>query len=232
MMRFGAAMPVHGSKSGKIKYWLNSAIIALSVMLSLNALSCRQDREQIEITTLDGYKESVLKMRKEKDEYLRTADDSPIPADRRKAFTGLKYFEPSEHYIVEAKLMPFPKQDTIQMLTTKKNDIRKMLRYAQFVFSLDSREYKLTAYVSLPAGRSNSLFVPFVDATCGKDSYSGGRYLDIEEIKGAGTYTLDFNFCYNPYCAYNKKYSCPVVPMENIINASIRAGERNYGKGH
>ena len=72
-----------------------------------------------------------------------------------------------------------------------------------------------------------SLF-PFGDQTNGSDTYEGGRYLDIPEELINEQGILDFNEAYNPYCAYNSSWSCPIVPHENILKVSIRAGERNY----
>lgn len=72
-----------------------------------------------------------------------------------------------------------------------------------------------------------SLFIPFRDQTSGQETYGSGRYIDLAE-NTSGIYTLDFNRAYNPYCAYNDTYSCPLPPAENTLAVPIRAGEKKY----
>lgn len=74
---------------------------------------------------------------------------------------------------------------------------------------------------------AQALFVPFVDETSGKETYGSGRYLDLEQARG-DDYVLDFNMAYNPYCAYNDDYVCPIPPRENKLPIEIRAGEKTY----
>ncbi len=167
--------------------------------------------------------------RKEKDSMF-SQENSPLTEDLKAEFKGLKYYTPSEKYFVEAKLEIFENPDTVEILTTKSNDIRKMLRYGKFHFSIDSEQCELTAYRVLPVEISDMLFVPFKDSTCSNGSYEGGRYLDIELNKNSDNYVINFNYAYNPYCAYNMKYSCPLVPDENYLDVAIKAGEKNYKK--
>ena len=86
------------------------------------------------------------------------------------------------------------------------------------------RPGRLTAY-TLDGGGSESLFVPFLDATSGRETYGAGRYLDLEP-EDDGTYALDFNLAYHPYCVYAESYSCPLTPAENRLPIRIEAGER------
>lgn len=100
-----------------------------------------------------------------------------------------------------------------------------MLRYGQFHFTVDGKECVLTAYQS--ADHPEHLFLPFKDATNGTETYGAGRYIDVSAQPDASVhYVIDFNLAYNPYCAYNPAYSCPVVPRENFLTVPIRAGER------
>jgi uncharacterized protein len=103
-------------------------------------------------------------------------------------------------------------------------------------FKIDGKPLKLAVYKSLGLVVStfeNYLFVPFKDLTNGKESYGGGRYVDLQktDIKD-GKIVLDFNKCYNPYCAFAAGYSCPIPPKENYLNLAIEAGEMNFGKAH
>lgn len=94
-------------------------------------------------------------------------------------------------------------------------------------FGLGDSRFQLTVFKSAEDPFTRSLFVPFSDQTSGSETYGSGRYLDIEE-QGGDSYELDFNLAYNPYCAYNEEYTCPIPPKENRLPVRIAAGEKNY----
>lgn len=173
------------------------------------------------------YYNFVLQNRSEKDDFFKNDKDSPLPEKAKKQFKGLNYFPPDLKFKFKSKLIPFNKKDTINMLTTK-SDIRKMIRFGKFEFTFKGKNYQLTAYIPAKNNDTEYFFVRFTDLTNNKETYSGGRYLDIERLSNSNDYDLDFNFAYNPYCAYNPKYSCPIVPNENHLKISIKAGEKNY----
>ena len=200
----------------------------LILLLSLNVLLlyCQKESQKFIINTFNA--DSVRNDRKDKDEYLRTNTKSPIPEVDRKDFQGLKYFDPTSEYVVQAEMMKFQSIDTTRIPRKKKNDTLRMLRYGYFRFKLHDSTFVLTVFAELPAQTPLKFFIPFVDKTCGIESYDAGRYIDMDEIPGAKNYILDFNQAYNPYCAYNSRYSCPIVPKENYLNTSIRAGEKIY----
>jgi uncharacterized protein (DUF1684 family) len=102
----------------------------------------------------------------------------------------------------------------------------RYLPFGKIAFSINNSPDTLIAYKSLDT-KEEGLFIPFTDASNGKDTYETGRYLDID-IPKQEQFILDFNTCYNPYCAYSNKYSCPIPPKENSLNVSIDAGERVY----
>lgn len=164
--------------------------------------------------------------RKEKDSYLKSDPDSPIPAEDRLGFKGLKYFSANPDYRVKARLTKSGKPEVISM-TTSKGTIRPYLMYGMFNFQLQGRTLELHAYKAADDPHDHSLFVPFTDETSGKESYGAGRYLDIEENRSTD-YVLDFNLAYNPYCAYNENYVCPFPGRENRLPIAVRAGEKNY----
>ena len=95
---------------------------------------------------------------------------------------------------------------------------------ASSAFELDDAPYQLTAY-TFDGGDGESLFVPFLDATSGTETYGAGRYLDLEPEED-GTYALDFNLAYHPSCVYDVEFSCPLTPAENRLSRRIEAGER------
>ncbi len=107
---------------------------------------------------------------------------------------------------------------------------RVYLTAGKLDFFIDEKKFTLMAYQDktlLDQGNTTTLFVPFTDLTTGHETYGAGRYIDIEMPYG-NSLLLDFNLAYNPYCAYNKNYSCPIPPQENHLEAAIRAGEKNF----
>jgi uncharacterized protein (DUF1684 family) len=90
-------------------------------------------------------------------------------------------------------------------------------------FKRDHRS-PLTALYESDAG--HDLFLPFRDATSGKESYGAGRYLDLHAHRDE--VEIDFNYAYNPYCAYNPEWNCPLPPAENWLQVPIRAGEKAF----
>lgn len=214
-----------------------TAIVRAVLLLVLCAWlgSCSGADKNNEATTKKGEAgfdaAALLRDRKAKDEEFRS-EYSPLPREQWAGFEGLHYYEPTAEYYIPVAWKVLAKPDTVQIAATKSDDIRTMVRYGVFTFSIGGTECKLTAYKNTgeTAQRYPTLlFVPFQDKTTGVDTYGAGRYLDLEEPAGEKEYTLDFNRAYNPYCAYNEAYSCPLVPEENILPVAIRAGEKNYG---
>jgi hypothetical protein len=102
-----------------------------------------------------------------------------------------------------------------------------MIRYGKLNFQIaESKSLELTAYKELD-NQQDQLFVPFKDKTSGFTTYQAGRYLEISEPDEQQMCIIDFNRAYNPYCAYNAEYSCPLIPSENILPVFIKAGEKN-----
>ena len=101
------------------------------------------------------------------------------------------------------------------------------------IFDLKEKPFKLNIYQNQDLikkeGFEDYLFLPFLDNTNGEESYGGGRYIDMR-IPDGDTIIVDFNSAYNPYCAYNEKYSCPIVPRENYLDTEVRAGVKAFKK--
>lgn len=183
------------------------------------------------------WKKDLEETRKEKDEWMRVSPNSPLPHEERHHFKGLEYFPPDSSCRIVTKLNVYPSPERLRMATSKGVE-REFIRYGHFDFVIDGKPQRLHAYKSTPEhGHSHgledaSLFVPFRDATSGKESYGAARYLDLE-VNPSGVYELDFNLAYNPYCAYSDNYICPFPPPENWLTVAIRAGERNFPRpGH
>jgi len=180
------------------------------------------------------YVRAIEQMRREKDFFFKEDWRSPIPAPLRGAMKGLDYFPVDPAYRFRTRLTRYPNPETV-VLATSKGAPREMIRYGYFEFEVGGEKQRLDAFKAVsPPGHTHeetSLFVPFRDATSGKESYGAARYLDIEE-QGSGEHVLDFNLAYNPYCAYSDDYVCPFPPRQNWLGVPIRAGERNFLVAH
>jgi uncharacterized protein (DUF1684 family) len=173
------------------------------------------------------YATAMAMYRADKDDYFRTSRGSPIPEAERDAFVGLPYFDVDESLRFEGlALEPYAGAEpaTFQ-IPTSDGKLRPAERAGTFSFELGGARQRLTGY-RLAGGGSESVFVPFLDATSGTETYGAGRYLDLEPDPADGTYVLDFNLAYHPSCVYDAKFSCPLTPAENRLPVRVEAGER------
>lgn len=168
----------------------------------------------------------LAQFRKEKDEFFRSDLDSPIPPQQRSTFKGLNYYPSQDDYRIQARLQRFDKPEPV-LVSTSTGTRQSYLKYGSMEFEVSESRHQLTVFKSAEDPFARSLFVPFSDQTSGSETYGSGRYLDIEE-QGGDSYELDFNFAYNPYCAYNDQFTCPIPPRENHLPVRIDAGEKNY----
>lgn len=173
----------------------------------------------------------VASFRAEKDEVFADAEKSPLTEKDRNSFDGLPYFEPDINYRVHAQFERV-RGEVIEMATTT-DRLAKYRPYGKLSFELDGKNLMLTIYeqVALPGkpNESTTLFLPFTDLTNAEETYGGGRYIDVAKQEGE-QWMIDFNLSYNPYCAYNAKYSCPIPPKENHLEVRIPAGVRCFPK--
>lgn len=174
---------------------------------------------------VDAYIASVDEYRRERDKFFKVSKDSPLKDEDRFGFQSLRYYDPSQEFVFRATLQNFEKPESLKMGTTT-GDLRDAVKYGYIDFAVRGKSLRVHVYKFVPI-QSSYLFVPFTDSTSGKETYGAGRYLDLEENE-TGTYLLDFNLAYNPSCAYNENYSCPIPPKENRLDAAIEAGEKNF----
>lgn len=155
---------------------------------------------------------------------------SPLSEDQKAAFTGLSYYEYDPGWCCLAELDFEIEAGDLQVDLEEDGPVR-MSRIARAHFRAGGSELQLSLYWL--KGYGGGLFLPFRDNTNKGFTYGGGRYL-LDSVKGAdlgsqdGRLVLDFNFAYNPSCAYNPRWHCPLAPPENWLNYSIPAGERRY----
>lgn len=199
-----------------MKNILTAGILLLSVMAGAQECS----------------KESSLAYQKELNSQYANPEESPLKKEDLKTFKALDFYPVDLEYCVTAKLIRTPDEKPFYMATTTSRKPRYR-KFGELVFTLKGKEYKLDVFQSVDMMKieeyKNSLFLPFTDLTSGNGSYGGGRYIDLK-IPAGNTIQIDFNTAYNPYCAYNHDYSCPIPPEQNDILVEIKAGVKEYKK--
>jgi hypothetical protein len=199
---------------------MNRVFIAFIVLL---LMSCTQEKRPL-IGETDYQKEQNAK--------FKDATTSPLTDKDRKNFEGLDFFKFDSTYVVKASLKRTPDSEWFNMKTTT-DRVSPERVYGIITFELKGNTYQLNVYQGKDLmnqdGFEDYLFLPFLDDTNGEESYGGGRYIDLR-IPESDSITIDFNRAYNPYCAYNEKYSCPIVPRVNYLPIEIKAGVKMYAK--
>ena len=170
---------------------------------------------------------------KEMNAVFKDASKSPLTKRGLKKFRGLDFFPISANYKVVAKIIKTPDAPIFNFPTTT-NRVAVYKKYGVISFFIDGNNFELAIYKEEnPEFKyKNNLFLPFFDKTNGKTTYEGGRFIDVlttDESKN-GTIIIDFNKAYNPYCAYNNRYSCPITPRDNYLDIQIKAGVMAYKK--
>ncbi len=159
--------------------------------------------------------------RKRKDELFLHDPCSPLTPQQKASFTGLSYFPENESLNLMLEIERFPEGKMVK-IQTNTGDVQVYERFGRFSFEVDGESVSLTVYAN-----PNGFFLPFVDSLAGEETYPAGRYLEPEQLLD-GRFRIDFNLAYNPYCAYNANWSCPITPAENRLRVPIRAGEKTF----
>ena len=163
--------------------------------------------------------------RKAKDQFFATDVQSPLTADQRRSFTELSYYDENAALRLELKVQEFDDKEVVEMQTSTGGEATYK-RWGMVSFEVDGEAAELTLYQDAH-GHGGEFFVPFADSTSGAETYGSGRYLEAAPLAG-GKVLVDFNHAYNPYCAYNVQWSCPLTPFENRLRVPIRAGEKSF----
>ena len=195
----------------------------LIVIILVSTLSCAQEKKPVLGET---------EFQKEMNAEYKDATSSPLKDKDRKHFEGLDFFKYDSSYVVKANLKLTPDTEWFDMKTTTSRVSPERI-YGILTFELKGEAFTLNVYqgkdLMKKEGLEDYLFLPFIDDTNGEESYGGGRYIDLRIPKG-DTIKIDFNTAYNPYCAYNDKYSCPIVPRVNYLALNVRAGVKAFDK--
>ena len=183
------------------------------------------------MSTTDQYVERVAERRRKKNEFFAEHPRSPVPADARESFDGLRYYavDPALRFTVPLESHDDPDRITVETTQdgeTVYDDV------GTFTVTVDGEAVTLHAFQ--PPDDERRLWVPFRDATSGDETYPAGRYLDLEDPdhRTDEGWVVDFNEAYNPFCAYSDAYECPLVPVDNWLDVPIRAGEQTPELAH
>ncbi len=200
--------------------------LSLFFILSSFIACSQQTISKEQQVQLDAAKEAQYKLN------IQYADEekSPLTDADFKTFRSLDFYPIDLKYIIETEFVKneFPVPFEMATTTDRKPIYQK---YGTLFFELNGISCELPVYQNMaeniPEEYKNHIFVPFTDLTTGKESYGGGRYVDLE-LPFDATVIIDFNSAYNPYCAYNHKYSCAVPPKENELKVAIKAGVKAF----
>lgn len=199
-------------------------VVGALVVVGLLVYSFSSSPSVASAETDAAYAAQVHQARQQKDQAFRTAPTSPIPAEQRGAFGGLRYFKPNAAYRVVARLTRAPGLAPLPLALTG-GSADAYARWGTAEFELAGQPQKLVLLQK--QGEARELFLPFTDPTNGQQTYGGGRYLDLPvPAPEASEITLDFNAAYSPFCAYNHEYSCPKPPADNRLTVPVLAGEQ------
>ncbi|MEW6403387.1 MAG: DUF1684 domain-containing protein [Chloroflexota bacterium] len=165
--------------------------------------------------------QSLKTFRAEKDQFFGRHHQSPLTPAQRQHFKGLNYFPENPALRLQVDVETTRSSETVAIQTTG-GQPQTYQRFGTFKFQVDGQLAELTIYKN-----GHGYFLPFVDELAGKETCPAGRYVEPEKLPN-GKFLVDFNLAYNPYCAYNEQWSCPITPAENRLKVSVRAGEKIY----
>lgn len=187
------------------------------------SVSCAQDKKPILGETA---------FQKKLNSEFKDATTSPLKAKDLRTFEGLDFFVFDSTFVVKAKLKLTPDTEFFKMKTTTSRVSEERI-FGVLTFELKGKQFELNVYqgkeMMTTKGYEDYLFLPFLDDTNGDTTYGGGRYIDLRIPEG-DSIEIDFNTAYNPYCVYNVKYSCPIVPRQNYVAIKVEAGVKAFKK--
>jgi len=175
---------------------------------------------------MERREEKLKAFREKRNQFFKTDPQSPLEEADRKEFNGLSYYPIDLTYAMVGTIERYPiePKPLYASLPTSKGIEKKYVKYGRFKLKVSGKPVVLQIYRPLGGGER---FLPFKDKTSEKETYPHGRYLFIEPMPG-GKVLVDFNRAYNPFCAFNEKYTCPFAPEENRLDVLIQAGEKRF----
>ncbi len=201
--------------------------VFLLPLILIFATSCNQKPKE-----LSAYELEIKAFQDTLNAQYANPKESPLIKEDIPDFKGLDFYPINKKFRIEAKFTKVSDTTPFKMKTST-DRAPLYAKYGKVNFTLEGEEIELFVYQSIKYRAieeyKNELSLPYKDLTSGKTSYGGGRYVDLTIPEG-NTIVIDFNKTYNPYCAYNHKYSCVIPPPENFIDVEIKAGTMKHGK--
>ncbi len=176
----------------------------------------------------EAYIEKVEAERERQFKFIRFNAESPLTESQKQSFTKLEFYPIDPTYKVKALMVPIENKKVREVPLTDGSKER-YIEHSWAEFEIQGKPQRLLLMQSMDESDKRNFFLAFADETSGVETYGGGRYINARQ-DGKSSITLDFNLAYNPYCAYNPDYACPIPPRENILEIPIPAGEKNYDK--
>jgi len=201
----------------------NILIIGVMAVIALAVVYTMTGTESPEV-----YLEKIEKERDRQYKFIKFNIDSPLTEEQKKDFKELDFYGIDPSYKVRAKMVPLEEKKMIELPMTD-GSMEKYLKHSFAEFDLNGKQQKLLLLQSMKEMDKRNFFLAFADETSGAETYGGGRYINLHQ-DGKNSITIDFNMAYNPYCAYNPDFACPLPPKENIMEIPILVGEKDYKK--
>lgn len=176
----------------------------------------------------EDYLEKIEKERERQFKFIRFNIDSPLTEEQKRSFTKLTFYDIDPKYKVKARILPIENKKVREVPLTDGSK-QRYIEHAFAEFELGGKTNKLLLLQAMDEADKRNFFLAFADATSAGETYGGGRYLNVRQ-DGKNSITIDFNLAYNPYCAYNPDFACPLPPKENVLDIPISVGEKNYSK--
>jgi uncharacterized protein (DUF1684 family) len=176
----------------------------------------------------EAYLEKIEKERERQYKFIRYNSQSPLTDEQKLGFKTLDFYEIDPAYKVKARLIPIETKKMREVPLTD-GSVQRYFEHSYAEFELGGKTNRLLLLQSKEETDMRNFFLAFADETSAKETYGGGRYINVRQ-DGKTSITIDFNLAYNPYCAYNPDFACPIPPKENILDIAIPVGEKNYAK--
>lgn len=174
----------------------------------------------------ETYIEKIEAERDRQYKFVRYNIESPLTEEQKREFKELNFYPIDPAYKVRARMVPV-EDKKVRELPMTDGSKERYIEHAFAEFELGGKTNRLLLLQAMDEPDKRNFFLAFADDTSGGDTYGGGRYINARQ-DGKNSITIDFNLAYNPYCAYNPDYACPLPPKENLLEIPIEAGEKNY----
>jgi uncharacterized protein (DUF1684 family) len=197
---------------------LRPVCLVVAVIVAAGLLTACDDR-----SSEKSYTDRITNERVSRDMEMR-GDRSVIPAKQRKSFRGLEYYDIDSTYRFVRPVDRRPRPDTV-MMAESTGGVAAQVRVGTVSINFPQQADTLTVFEVTEGEDRGQWWIPFTDATNGGPTYRLGRYVDLERA-GTDSVIVDFNTAYNPTCAYNPRYACPIPPDANALPFDVPVGEK------